>query len=89
MCKFHVEASIGSSAEKRSNFLWNLKVLHRVRTTSQLAPILCQINPLHTVPRHFFKIIMQMLLQRRTMVWEPNDEYDSWHLAHDDGTGHP
>jgi hypothetical protein len=50
------EAANCAATQELSSILRNLKVHYRVHKSLPLAPILSQIDPVHTIPSHLSKI---------------------------------
>jgi hypothetical protein len=50
------EAVNCAATQELPSLLWNPKVHYRVHKSPLLVPILCQINPIHTIPSYLSKI---------------------------------
>jgi len=53
-----LEANSSSASQEIPHILWNQKSHDRVHNSVPFAPASSQINPIHSVPSHFFKPIL-------------------------------
>jgi hypothetical protein len=56
------EAASRSATREFINILWNRNVHYRVHKSTPLAPVLSQINLVHTTPSYFCKIRLNIIL---------------------------
>jgi hypothetical protein len=59
------ETDSGSSLREIPRLLWNLKIHYHVHNSPPLAPIMSQMNPVHTPKPYLFKIHFDILFAPR------------------------
>jgi hypothetical protein len=63
------DAANCAATQELSNILWNPKVLHRVRKSPPLVPILSQIDRVHTVPSYNSKTYFNFVHPLRLVLF--------------------